>query len=192
MIGQIFPGKLAEQRQVKLAVGVHPRDAAEPQDVGARFLHEGRIGAVPGELEREVGFDAGVDLARAAVVDIPAAIGELALQDVLRATALQRLVHFPQPVHEKHVIGAKGAIDHQLADPVAVGLLLAEEVALGEADGLVHLLVSREPGRRFLRDPRQRDDVGGRVTHARGSGRLGGRLRFFAGQSGRCRMVTPL
>ena len=81
---QIFPGELAEQRQVKLAVGVHPRDAAETQDVGARFLHEGRVGAVAGELEREVGFDAGVDFARAAVVNIPAAVGKLALQDVLR------------------------------------------------------------------------------------------------------------
>src|SRR5450432_4496614 len=98
---------------------------------------------MPGEFEREVGFYAGVDFALAAVINAPAAVGKLALQDMARAAALQRLVHFAEPMHEEHEVGAKRAIDHQFADPMPVGLLLTEQVGLRERDRLGQLLVSR-------------------------------------------------
>ncbi len=47
-----------------------------------------------GELEGEVGFDRGVDLAGAALVDVPAAIGELAAADVGDAFVLEDGVQF--------------------------------------------------------------------------------------------------
>ena len=76
------------------------------------------------------------------------------------ATALERLVHLSDPMHEEHVIGAKRAIDHQLADPMAIGLLLPEEVALRARDRLRQLLVGRQARLVGLRYPRQRNDVG--------------------------------
>ena len=91
---QIFPGKLPEQREVKLAEGVHPRNAAEPQDGRARLLHERRVGRAAGELEREVGFDRRVDLARAAVINVPAAVRQLAFQNVADTAFLQLSIDF--------------------------------------------------------------------------------------------------
>ena len=49
------------------------------------------------ELQREIGFDRGVDFARAAVINIPAAIRQLALQNVADAALLQLSVDFAQP-----------------------------------------------------------------------------------------------
>jgi len=127
---------------------------------GAGLLHEGRFRTVARELEREVGFNGGVDLALTTVINIPTAIEELAFQDMLDATALERLVHLSDPMHEEHVIGAKRAIDHQLADPMAIGLLLPEQVALRARDRLRQLLVGRQARLVGLRYPRQRNDVG--------------------------------
>jgi hypothetical protein len=78
------------------------------------------------------------------------------------ATTLDHLVHLSDPMHEEDVIGAKRAIDHQLADPMAIGLLLPEEVILRAGDRLGQLLVRRQARLIGLRYPRQRNDFGGR------------------------------
>ena len=46
-------------------------------------------------------------------------------------------------MHEEDVIGAERAIDHQLADPMAVRLLLAQEILLCERDRFRELSVRR-------------------------------------------------
>ena len=50
------------------------------------------------QLEGEIGFDRGVDLARPALENIPAALGELAAADVLDAFILQDRIDPPIPV----------------------------------------------------------------------------------------------
>ena len=47
---QIFPWKLTEERQIKLAEGVHLRNTATAHDVGARFLHKRRICRTAGKF----------------------------------------------------------------------------------------------------------------------------------------------
>ena len=96
---------------------------------------------MPGEFEGEVRLDAGVDLARPAVVDVPAAVGKLPPADVPHAFFLQHRVHLAPPVHVEHVVGAKRAVDNQLAHPVAFGGLEAKEVVLRPLDGDLHVLV---------------------------------------------------
>ena len=85
--------------------------------------------------------------------------GELALQNVLDTTALQRLIHLAEPVHEEHVVGAERAIDHELADPMAVGFLLSEEIPLRERDRFRQFLVRGLTRYAVFRDPGQSDDI---------------------------------
>ena len=80
----------------------------------------------------------------------------------------KRLVHLADPMHEEHVIGAKRAIDHQLADPMAVGLLLAQEIPLRERDRFREFLIRGWTRCTFCRDAGQSDDVGGGIPHSGG------------------------
>jgi len=52
------------------------------------------------------------------------------------ATLLQLSIDFTAPMHEQHIIGAEGAIDDQLAAPMAIRLLLPQKIFLRAADGL--------------------------------------------------------
>ena len=133
--GQELPRELAEQREVELRVGVHARDAAEPQDARAAFVHPWLHGRVAGELQREVGFHAGIHVAGPALVDVPPAVGELPAADVRHAFLLQDRIHLPSPVHVEHVVRAERAIDEELAAPMSVRVLEAEEIRLRAGDG---------------------------------------------------------
>ena len=161
-----MPGKLPEQREVKLTEGIHLRDATETQNVRARFLHERQIGRVARQFQREVGFDRRIHFARAAVINIPAAIGQLAFQDVANATLLNRIIHFTEPMHEEDVIGTESAIDEQLAAPMPIGPLLPEQVFLRARDCVRDLGVLRAVGcARIRRRARQRDKIRGWQRH---------------------------
>ena len=83
--GQVFPREHAHQREVELGKRVAARDAAQPQDRRARLAHPRGLRAVPGQFQREIRLHARVDLARPAVIDIPAAIGQLPTPDVPHA-----------------------------------------------------------------------------------------------------------
>ena len=143
---QIFPGKLPEQRQVKLAESVHLGDAPETHDGGARFAHERRVRGATSQLQGEVGFDRRVDFARPAVINVPAAVGQLALQNVPDTALLQQVIHFARPMHEEHEIGAERAIHQQLAAPMAIRMLLAKQILLRLAHGAGNLRVGRHEG----------------------------------------------
>src|SRR5438034_10088137 len=86
---QILPRELAQERQVKLAERVDAGDAAKAQNVGARFAHEWEIGRVAGKFQREVSFDRSVNFTRAAIINVPAPIGQLPSHDMLSATLLK-------------------------------------------------------------------------------------------------------
>ncbi len=137
----MVPGEEAQQRQVQLVPGVALGDAAQAQDHGAGRDHLRLVRGEAGELQRQIGHHGGVHLAGAAGVDGPAAVGLLFLQDVLYALRLDLEVDLPQPVHVEDVVGGQGAVDHQLAAPMAVRLLEAQEVLLGEEGSLERLLV---------------------------------------------------
>ncbi len=64
----------------------------------------------------------------------PAAVGHLALEKVLHAARLLVEVDVAHPVHEGDDVGNESRVDQELAHPVAVGLLLAEEMLLGPRD----------------------------------------------------------
>jgi len=47
-----------------------------------------------------------VNLTRPTVINVPAAVGQLAFKDMTDATPLQLYVHFAAPMHEHDVVGA--------------------------------------------------------------------------------------
>jgi len=60
------------------------------------------------------------------MINIPATVGQLSFENVTNAATLQLSIHFAAPVHENDVVRAEGAIDNQLAAPMAIGFLLAQ------------------------------------------------------------------
>ena len=54
---------------------------------------------------------------------------------------LQPIVDLPQPVHEEHEIGAESAVDKKFATPMAIRMLLPEQVLLRPRDGTRDLLI---------------------------------------------------
>src|SRR5204863_6233903 len=71
-----------------------------------------------------------VDLARPAKVNVPAAVRQLAFQNVTGATFLERNVNLAEPMHEQHEVGAEGAVDDQFAAPMAILVLLTQQILL--------------------------------------------------------------
>src|SRR5258705_673073 len=108
--GQVFPRKLSEKREVEFSVGVYLRDTSETKDIRAGLPHPCCVGRVSGELERQVGLDRGVDFARTADKNVPAAVRELAATDMGGAFGLQGLVYLPKPVHVDDIVSAKSGI----------------------------------------------------------------------------------
>ena len=131
----IFPRKKADEREIQFGKRVHARHAAEVQRHFARPQHP-RVGhRHAGELEREIGLDGGVHLRRAAVINVPAAVRQLHGEDVVDRLALPFRVHLAVPMVIRHRVGDERGIHHQLADPVAFGLLQAQKVFLRPQDG---------------------------------------------------------
>ena len=131
----------------------------KPKNVGARLLHERQVGGMPRQLEREVGFHRRVHFARPAVVNVPAAVRQLPLQNVANAALLDRVIHFAEPMHEEDEIGAERAIDDQLAAPVAIRALLPQQIFLGATNRVCDLgIVARI--RRMQRSRSERSAAG--------------------------------
>ena len=126
----IFPGEQAQQRQIELREGVHARHAPEVQRHFARAQHA-RVGdRHAGQLQRQVSFDRRIHLRRAAVIDVPAAVRQLHREDVIHRLALPLGIHLAVPMVVGDHVRHQRRIHHQFADPVAFGLLLAEQIAL--------------------------------------------------------------
>jgi len=68
------------------------------------------------------------------MINVPSSIGQLAFENVAHAAPLQLRVHLAAPMHEKDIIRAEGAIEDQLAAPMAIWLLLAQQVLLRARD----------------------------------------------------------
>ena len=129
---QIFPWEHTKQCEVKLAERVHLRNPAQAHYGRARFMHERRIHRTTGKLQSKIGLHGRVNFARSPVINVPAAVGQLAFKNVTDATPLQLRVHFAAPVHEDDVVGAQRAIDQQLAAPLPVGFLLSQKIFLSQ------------------------------------------------------------
>src|SRR5205823_15048869 len=111
-------------------------------------------------------FGRRINLTRAAMINVPSSVRQLASENVAHASPLQWCVHFAAPMHEKDVVRAQGAIDDQFPAPMAVWLLLAQQVFLRTRDGMRNLFVIR---RIRLRDVRSRaaqlDEVPRKFRH---------------------------
>ena len=102
----------------------------------SRALQHARVGdGHAGELEREIGLDGGVHFRRAAVINVPAAVGQLHREDVIDRLALPFLVHLAVPMVIRHRVRDERGIHHQFADPVAFRLLQAEQISLRPQNG---------------------------------------------------------
>src|SRR6266700_4045532 len=101
------------------------------------------------------------------MINIPSSIGQLAFENVAHATPLQLAVHLAAPMHEKDIIRAEGAIDDQLAAPMTIWLLLAQQVLLRERDRTRDFFVVRRIRfRYFWSRARQRNEVLRQFRHA--------------------------
>ena len=131
----VFPGKQAEQREIQFGKRVHARHAAEVERHFAR-LEQARVGdGHAGEFEREVGLDGGVYVRRAAVINVPAAVGQLHRKDVVDRLALPFLVHLAVPMVIRDRVGNERGVHHQFTHPIAVRLLQAEQIFLRPQNG---------------------------------------------------------
>src|SRR5439155_838299 len=111
-----------------------PGDSSALADESARLGQVRRIGRVPGELEREIAFDAGGKIAWRAVIHRPAAVVALVVADVLRDSAPMLFAPRPEEVREKQVLGVHRGVRFQLRPPVALGVLFALEPPLRALD----------------------------------------------------------
>ena len=122
--GHVVPSHQADEGQVELGKGVHPRHAAQGAGHFPSSEHPWIGRGDAGQLQGQVGLHGGVHLGRAMGIDVPSAVGELFLEDVVDGFALPTRVDFAPPVVEGHHVGDQGHIDHQLAHPVPLRLLL--------------------------------------------------------------------
>src|SRR4030095_17052268 len=93
-----------------------------------------------GKLQGKIRLHGRINLARPTVINVPAAVGQLAFKNVTDATPLQLRVYFAAPVHEDDIIGAQRAIDQQLAAPMPISLLLPQKLVLSERNRPTHTL----------------------------------------------------
>ena len=122
--GHVVPADEADEGQVELGKGVHPRHAAQGAGHFPGSEHP-RIGrGDTGQLQRQVRLHGGVHLGRTVGVNVPSAVRELFLEDVVDCLTLPVGIDFAPPVVEGHHVGDQGHIDHQLAHPVPLRLLL--------------------------------------------------------------------
>ena len=127
----VFPWELPKQGEVEPAIGVHLRNPAETQNVGACFAHPERIRRISSELQREIRLHGGVDFRRAANKNIPTPVCRLAPADVVCAFPLEVRVDASAPMQKDDRVAAQRGIHGKLTLPVSVGLLDREEKFLG-------------------------------------------------------------
>src|SRR5437868_2959498 len=100
------------------------------------------------------------------MINVPAAIWQLALENVANTAPLQLSIHFAAPVHENYVIRAQRAIDNQFATPVAIRLLLPQKVFLRASDCVRDLFLRSRVGFRRIRErARQHNQSRCRIRH---------------------------
>ena len=117
----------ADHREIKANVGICCFQAAQFVNFSLRALHVRRECRIAGEPQRHVGLHGGVQLGRAAVEDIPAAVGQLPVADIVRELCGFLGFQLAQNVEVENVIGFEGGIGFELAPPVAV-LAWAESI----------------------------------------------------------------
>ncbi len=73
---------------------------------------------------------------------------------------LQPIVDLTQPMHEEHEIGAESAVDEKFAAPMAIRMLLPEQILLRPRDRTRDLLIAGQiSSRRTGRNSWQRNYV---------------------------------
>ena len=89
-----------------------------------------------GQLEREVGLDRDADVRRSAGIVAPAAVLLLLREDVVGGLANPAVLLAAEEGHEQDPFGFEDGVALELADPVAVRLLPAEQAEPGAGDSL--------------------------------------------------------
>ena len=140
---QVVPGPLAEHG--------HPdpgEDAARLQTAlgadpfgGARHVRRGRL--VAGQPQRDVGLDAGRQVAGAAVEVGPGGVVTLLRADPARLGGGVHGVPGPEELAHQQVLGVHGDVGLELALPPALLVLQAEQVITGAREGLAGRVARR-------------------------------------------------
>ena len=100
------------------------------------------------------------------MINVPPSVWQLAFKNMTHAAPLQLRVRLAAPMHEKDVVRAEGAIDDQLPAPMAIRLLLPQQVLLRARDGVRNLFVVRRIRLRYLWSrTRQRNEVPREFRH---------------------------
>ncbi len=141
--GHVIPGEEAEECEVEFGERIHAGDAAHAEGDFPGFEHTGVGDGDPGEFEGEVGLDGGVYLGGAAMVEVPAAIGQLVGEEVVDGFLLPLGIDLIIPVIVADHVGDDGGIHHEFAHPVAVFELQVQEVVLRLLDGLLQSIRGR-------------------------------------------------
>ncbi len=127
------PVPLPEERQPDLREDSRFWHAAGGEYKISSSPHRRCVRRYARELKREVCLDRRIDIGRPPIVDRPSAIGDLLPLYVRGYLAPTRLVFRTQKVRKQQVLGRNANVCLQLAGPVSVRVLGAQEVVLRAA-----------------------------------------------------------
>ena len=114
-------GHLAQQRQIEFGETVDGPRPTRSLDGGTGTAEGLAVLVVAGDLEREVGLDAGTDVDRTTRMDCPAAIGKLLVEDATDGAGDLRPTHPAGPGQEQDVFAFQDCVAFERGPPMSVG-----------------------------------------------------------------------
>ena len=126
--GRHLPNHGTHQSEIKSGVGVRGFEAAELQHTGTSTLHVRLIGAVAGKLEGKISFDRGIEFGGTAEINIPAAVRQLALANIIGELAYTLGIGFIQDMQIENIVGFQSGVGLELANPIPLGGLQRQQM----------------------------------------------------------------
>ena len=116
-------GVLTEQRQPDLGEHAGRFHPTPGNDEVSRLSETRRAGLLSAELQRKVGFNSGAEIAVITVVEPPATLFSLLIEQIAHHPPFALPVHASQEVEKHQVFGGNGHVGFQLQPPVSLRVL---------------------------------------------------------------------
>src|SRR5580698_5866427 len=126
---------LTEEAKIDLGECIDFSDAAHLKNFLAGALQRRMVRRIAGELQPKVAFNRSADVRRSASIDAPATVFVLVAQNPVGALLKAFLVAGAQKGVQQNVIRFEGSIGFEFSAPVAIFVLLREEIFPGRGNG---------------------------------------------------------